>query len=164
MRITFKSLLIAGGLALGAAAASFSPAQADGRGAITLGGPNFSVTLGQSVDYGRGYGRGYGHGYGRRGVCTPRAALRKAERRGLRRAHIRRIGANRIVVSGRSRGQRINVVMGRHPSCPVFDVRSKGYRDFGRYEQPRVEPRRDEFRDRSNRGGRRDGQRRGRNG
>lgn len=63
--------------------------------------------------------------YGRRGrVCTPERALNRAERLGFRRVELERVGRNRIVVSGRRRGERLDIVFSREGrDCPVIDIR-----------------------------------------
>lgn len=59
--------------------------------------------------------------YDDRPRCSEGRALRKAERMGIRRAHIADIGRRTIEVRGRDRyGERIYVTFGRQPSCPVL--------------------------------------------
>lgn len=58
-------------------------------------------------------------------VCKPRRALRKAQRRGLRHAHIRRINRRGVVVAGRKWGKRVVMGFANHRSCPVRFVRSR---------------------------------------
>ena len=53
--------------------------------------------------------------------CTEGRALNKAERMGIRRAHVADIGRRTIEVRGRDRyGDRIRVTFGRQPSCPIL--------------------------------------------
>ena len=119
-----KTLLVAGGLALGLSGFAATNAQA-GQTALTFGSPDFSITIGSGVQPVRHWHRDRGF---RRGVCNPRRALRKAHRRGLNRPHVQRINRKRIVVAGWSRGERIVMGMGRHRSCPVHFVRERGHR------------------------------------
>jgi hypothetical protein len=51
--------------------------------------------------------------------CSPRRALFKAERLGLRRVFLRNVGRSTIRVSGRRHGDRVTVTFARAPSCPV---------------------------------------------
>lgn len=53
-------------------------------------------------------------------ACTPRHAVRKAERYGLRRAHVVRANRNIIKVRGHRHHQRVNMVFARAPGCPVI--------------------------------------------
>ncbi|MDF1600088.1 hypothetical protein PZ895_09885 [Mesorhizobium sp. YIM 152430] len=55
-----------------------------------------------------------------RGGCSPRDALRKADRMGIRRAEIVDVGRRSIEIIGRSRGERVWVVFGRAPHCPLI--------------------------------------------
>jgi hypothetical protein len=53
--------------------------------------------------------------------CSEGRALDKAERMGVRRARIDRIGRRTIEVRGRDRrGDRVSVVFGRERGCPVL--------------------------------------------
>jgi hypothetical protein len=55
--------------------------------------------------------------------CTPERALNKADRLGVRRARMGRVGSRSLQVSGRTRdGDRITISFGRWDrSCPVLD-------------------------------------------
>ena len=119
---SIKSIALAGTLALGAFAASSTTASAgDIRIGVHFDGPGFSFGIGDRHYHGhRGHRRHYGH----RRFCRPGKALRKAQRRGLRRAHIRRAGRRGVVVVGRKWGERVVMGFGRHRSCPVRFVRS----------------------------------------
>lgn len=66
-----------------------------------------------------------GHSYRRhvRRDCTPRQAVRKAERMGLRDVYVRNNNRNRIRVQGRERGDRIRVTFAKAPGCPVINYR-----------------------------------------
>lgn len=61
-------------------------------------------------------------------TCNPRRALRKAQRRGIRHAHIRRINGRGVVVAGRKWGERVVIGFANHRSCPVRFVRARGGR------------------------------------
>lgn len=53
--------------------------------------------------------------------CTENRALDKAERMGIRRARIERVGRRTIEVRGRNRhGERAYVTFGRERNCPVL--------------------------------------------
>jgi len=52
--------------------------------------------------------------------CSPREALNKASRMGIRGAHIRSENRNVIRVGGRSRGHRVTVVFANAPRCPII--------------------------------------------
>lgn len=125
----FKTLLIAGSLALGFSTLSTAPAYAAGNGSLTFGAADFSITIGKGVQRNRQWAPR--RNFRRHNVCNPRRALRKAYRRGLNRPHIHRVNRNRIVVAGWSRGERVMLGMGRHRSCPVKFVRNPGNRRSG---------------------------------
>ena len=104
-----KSALVAASLSLGAVAATTAPAAA-GDGYIQFDAPGISVGFGQRRHY-RDHGRriydhgGYDDRRYRRGRCTPRRAVRKARRNGIRRAHVVRAGRRGVVVAGRQWGR-----------------------------------------------------------
>lgn len=127
-----KTLIVAGGLALGLSGFSATTAQA-GQSLLTFGGPGYSVSIGNGVRPARHWNRD--RGFAARGICNPRRALRKARGQGIRNAHIRRIGPNRVVVVGRSRGERVVMGMGRHSSCPVQFVRVQDDYRYGRIDR-----------------------------
>jgi hypothetical protein len=52
--------------------------------------------------------------------CTPERALWKADRMGIHRARVVDVDRHSIVVRGRARGDRVHVVFGRAPSCPII--------------------------------------------
>ena len=56
--------------------------------------------------------------YGR--ACTPNRALNKAERLGLRRAHVVDVDRRTIKVAGRKYGERVRITFARAPNCPVI--------------------------------------------
>ncbi len=53
--------------------------------------------------------------------CSPERALDKAERLGVRRARVDRVGRRTIEVRGRLRGERVVVTVGRSRGCPILD-------------------------------------------
>jgi len=55
--------------------------------------------------------------------CTPRDAVRKAYRMGLRDVHVQRANRNTIRVTGRTRDERASIVFARAPHCPVIRAR-----------------------------------------
>ena len=111
-----KSFLIAGTVALGALSATAGTASADHRIGFEIGGPGFSFSFGD-----RGYRgfRDWDRPRYHRKRCSPRKAVRKARRKGLRRAHVVRVGHRGVIVAGRKWGERVVVGFGRHRSCPV---------------------------------------------
>ncbi|MFU0507364.1 hypothetical protein [Pseudaminobacter sp. NGMCC 1.201702] len=106
-----KIAVVSAILGLGTLAAVPATAQADNfYFGISSHGPSFGY-----------HGAGYGHGYGwDRRDCTPRKALRKAQRIGVHRAHIRSVNRHTIRVSGRKHGHRINVTFAKAPHCPII--------------------------------------------
>ena len=108
------------------------PAVAQDRGYYGLGGGQRPGAEFFAPDRGagrwdRGPGRWDRDGYrdrdewrGRGGGCSPRDALRKADRMGIRRAEIVGVGRRSIEIIGRSRGERVWVVFGRAPNCPLI--------------------------------------------
>lgn len=56
----------------------------------------------------------------RRGRCAPWMATRKAERFGLRRAHVVDISRHRVIVEGRKRGRFITVAFANDRGCPTL--------------------------------------------
>lgn len=61
----------------------------------------------------------WGHSKPKLPACSPRQALRKAERMGLRHVRIIREDRRAIQVSGRSYRDRAMVTFARAPHCPV---------------------------------------------
>lgn len=120
-----KSILIASTLALGTLSTTSGTASAEVRGGIFIGGPNFSVGIASGGhDYRHG---GYRHRHWKRphNRCSPRKAVRKAKRRGVRRAHVVRVGKRGVVVAGRKWGERVVIGFGRNRSCPVRFVEAR---------------------------------------
>jgi ABC-type sugar transport system substrate-binding protein len=52
--------------------------------------------------------------------CTPRRAVDKAERLGVRRARVVDVGRRTIDVAGRRHGERVIVTFARAPHCPII--------------------------------------------
>ncbi|MDD9908074.1 MAG: hypothetical protein OXR62_00115 [Ahrensia sp.] len=104
--------LIAGGLMSQSSAAH---AASDG---IFFDAPGFSLGFYDGPRY--GHRRGYRHAR-----CTPRRALRKARRNGVRRAHILRVGHRGVIVAGRQWGDRVVIGFGKRRGCPVRFVRAR---------------------------------------
>lgn len=52
-------------------------------------------------------------------ICTPRHAVRKAERLGIHRAHVVRANRRVIRVLGHRHHRRVGIVFARAPGCPV---------------------------------------------
>lgn len=104
-----RSLAVAATLAT-LAVASAAPAAADSfRFGVTIGDDRFH----QVRDY-----RPH-----RPALCGPGQALRKAERMGVRRAHVRKVNRRAVVIAGRSRGDHTLVRFARAPGCPVISFR-----------------------------------------
>jgi len=133
MTSKFKKIIAAATIALGtfgAVAATSTAAQADVRGGIHFSGPGFSVGFGD-FGYDRGpryryrdYRYDRGPRYGRH-FCRPGKAIRKAERRGIRRAHIVRSGRRGIVVAGRKWGERVVIGFRNNHRCSIRFVRAR---------------------------------------
>ncbi len=124
---SIKSIFIAGTVALGTLVAASSSAQAGSHGGIYFEGPGISVGFGDRHYRDRRWDRGdrWDRPRFRHRTCKPRKALRKARNRGLRRAHIVRVGYRGVIVAGRKWGDRVVIGFGRHRSCPVRFVRAR---------------------------------------
>ena len=112
---TIRTAALSAVIGLGTLAAAPATAQADSfYFGITPQGPTFGF-----YDGDRRWGRHHRPRYHRRD-CTPRQALRKADRMGVNRAYIR--GENRRVirVAGRTRGHRVAITFAKEPHCPVI--------------------------------------------
>lgn len=137
---TIKAATIA--LSIAGVAVFSAPATAGpSHGGISIGGAGFSISFGTGHGGYRGYRgyrghrgyrgggyRGYGYGdYGYRPVvrsCSPRRALRKARRIGLRDTYVARVKRHAIVIKGYRYGYPTRVKIGRAGRCPVLAVRS----------------------------------------
>lgn len=134
MFASFKTAALASVLGLGALAST--PAAAD---SMTFGVSDggVSITVSDRDGYGRGDGYrgggwdrdrdwrrddrrgGWDNGYGERRGCSPWRAVDKAERMGIRRARVVDSGYRGVVVRGHRYGDRVQVVFGNAPHCPV---------------------------------------------
>lgn len=115
-----KSIIIAGAVSLGALSTMGSSANAEVRGGIYFSGPGISIGFGD-----RHYGRRHWDAPRHYNRCRPGKAVRKAKRRGIRRAHIVRVGHRGVVVAGRKWGERVVIGFGNRRSCPVRFVRHR---------------------------------------
>ncbi len=131
-----RNLFIAGAVTLGAMFASSAPSSAEVRGGIYIGGPGYALGLTDTrspryyalPEYGgsRYYRNDRGYGYKRRANrCSAKRAVRKARRRGLRRAHIVRMGRRGVVVAGRKWGDRVVMGFDRSRHCRIRFVRAR---------------------------------------
>ncbi|WP_295806042.1 hypothetical protein [uncultured Nitratireductor sp.] len=103
-------------IGLGTLAAAPATAQADSLYfGFGIGGPSGGYIHGNS-------GRSHRAERPRRHhrACTPRQAVRKAERFGIRRARVVRANRNVIRVVGRTHRGRQHMVFARAPRCPVI--------------------------------------------
>lgn len=110
---------------LGALAAAPATAQADSfYFGISPAGPSFGFQSGHGrpgPGWDRGHDRGGRHwNRGGRGGCDARDALRKADRMGLNRVHVRSDNRHSIRVGGTRRGQFVTVVFSKAPNCPII--------------------------------------------
>ncbi|MEE9374982.1 MAG: hypothetical protein V3V04_01460 [Rhizobiaceae bacterium] len=136
-----KSALIAVTIGLGAIATTGGAAQAEVRGGVYFSGSGIGIEIGsghRSTHRRYGHRRHrYGHRYDRRNGwgrpdyrsnrCNPRKAVRKARRKGLRRAHIVRVNRRGVIVAGRRWGSRVVIGFDRSRRCNVKFVRSRHY-------------------------------------
>ena len=115
---TLKTLTLSAMIGLGGIAAMPAAAQADGL-YLNLGDNDagFGIYVGERERVHRRWDR---HSFRDERRCTPRRALDKAERIGLRRVAIRDVTRNRIVVTGRDRGDWVSVTFGRGRNCPII--------------------------------------------
>ncbi|MEP4537704.1 MAG: hypothetical protein ABJ021_11060 [Nitratireductor sp.] len=124
-----KTAALASLIGFGAIGATSTTALADGI-SIGIGGSGGHVSM-RSGDGGRHWGGGRHWRGGRdwrggrafRRACTPHRAVRKAERLGVRRAHVVRVNHRIIKVRGRARGERVAVIFARAPRCPIVAMR-----------------------------------------
>jgi len=112
-----KAIALTGALIVGGFAATTAPAEAGGRLSLELSGPGFYFNSDR-----RHHFRDRAH---RRNHCSPRKAVHKARRKGLRRAHVVRIGRRGVVVAGRKWGERIVMGFSRNRHCSVRFVRAR---------------------------------------
>ncbi|MDJ1462563.1 hypothetical protein [Nitratireductor sp. GZWM139] len=102
-------------IGLGTLAAAPTTAQADNLYfGFGIGDPSGGYVYGHN-------GRGHRAERPRRNrACTPRQAVRKAERFGMRRARVVKANRNIIRVVGRTHWGRQHIVFARAPRCPVI--------------------------------------------
>lgn len=106
-------------IGLGAIAAMLAGAQADGL-YLNYGGGHHNSS-GAGIYYGDDdYRPDYRHDRPYKQFCTPYRALDKAERLGLRRAHVVDVSRRTIQVSGRKYGERVRITFARAPNCPII--------------------------------------------
>lgn len=119
-----KTAALATLIGFGAIGATSTTALADGI-SIGIGGSGGHVSM-RFGDGGRHWGGGR-HWRGgrdfRRPACTTQRAVRKAQRLGVRRAHVVRVNHRIIKVRGRARGERVAVIFARAPRCPIVSIR-----------------------------------------
>ncbi|MGR6430263.1 hypothetical protein ACU5AY_05010 [Rhizobium sp. PAMB 3174] len=65
-------------------------------------------------------GRDFGRDFGRRPACSPWQAVDKAERFGVRRAHVVDMNRRTVVVDGRQHHRPVRLVFANVPGCPVI--------------------------------------------
>lgn len=120
MTAKLKTTLIAGLVALGGAFTMSAPAQA-GNLDITLsfGQPTFK-SVHHRPFYKKRYRPDRFHRYQR---CHVGKALRKARKRGIRRAHVWRVGRRGVVVGGYKWGEFVRIGFANHRRCPVRFVK-----------------------------------------
>ena len=114
-----KTAALSAMIGLGAIAAIPATAQAEG---VYLNYGSGHSGMGVGVQFGGDrYDYRDGYRYDRRydRACTPNRALNKAERLGLRRAHVVDVDRRTIKVAGRKYGERVRITFARTPNCPV---------------------------------------------
>ena len=112
-----KSIILAGALAMGALSATSGTASAEVYGGISFDGPGFSIGI-SNGGYNNNH-RDWRRPHSRSNRCRPGKAVHKAQRRGIRHAHVVRVSRRGVVVAGRKRGERVTMGFGRSRSCPV---------------------------------------------
>lgn len=123
---TLKSLAIAGTLAFGALATTAGTANAgDIRLGLSFGGPGYQIGLGDRFYHDSHYrGRHYrSHRRHYQRGCSPRRALRKARRKGLRGAYVHRVRNRAVVIGGYKRGGFVKIGFSNTRHCPVRFVK-----------------------------------------
>lgn len=116
-----KTAALSALIGLGAIAAMPAAAQAEGLYLNYGTGHHSGVGIGIQIggydryDY-RDYRRDRRHFRG----CSPQRALNKAERMGLRRAHVVDVDRRTIKVAGRKHGERVRITFARAPNCPIM--------------------------------------------
>jgi Ni/Co efflux regulator RcnB len=104
-------------IGLGTLAAAPATAQADSfYFGISPNGPSFGFHSDSSRRWDRNR-RDHRRSWDR---CSPREALRKADRMGVNRAYVRGANHRVIRIGGRKRGHRVAITFGKSPNCPVI--------------------------------------------
>ena len=120
MLTKLKTAALSAMIGLGAIAAVPATAQAEGLYLNYGTGHRSGVGIGVQVgDYDRYDYRDYRDNRRHYRACTPYRAVNKAERYGVRRAHVVDVSRRTITVAGRKWGERIRMTFGRSPNCPV---------------------------------------------
>jgi hypothetical protein len=120
MLTKLKTAVLSALIGLGTLAAIPATAQAEGLYLNYGSGHHSGVGIGVQIgDYDRDY-RDYRRDRRHFRGCTPNRALNKAERLGLRRAHVVDVDRRTIKVSGRKYGERVRITFARAPNCPVI--------------------------------------------
>ena len=115
-RNSIKATIIAVSLGLAGLAAQSGVASAHHKhGGIYIGSGGFHIGIG---DY-YGHSRRHHRDYRRHRVCRPGKALRKAQRLGVRRAYVARVGRRGVLIGGRKFGRHVIVGFGKRRHCPV---------------------------------------------
>ena len=118
MLTKFKTAALSALIGLGTLAAIPATAQAEGLYLNYGSGHRSGVGIDYDRDDYRDY-RDYRHDRRHYRACTPNRAVNKAERYGVRRAHVVDVNRRTITVAGRKWGERIRMTFGRSPNCPV---------------------------------------------
>ena len=112
-----RTIALSAVIGLGTLAAVPATAQADSfYFGITPNGPSFGFRGGDSS---RHWDRRHWDRRYHRSECSDRDALRKADRMGINRAHVRSSNRHVVRVSGRSRGRHVAVTFANERHCPV---------------------------------------------
>lgn len=118
MFATLKTAALAAAIGLGSIASVPMAAQAEG---LYLnyrdGNGSFGIGIGDQARY-NDHGR-YNHWKPQRKFCTPERAANKAERLGLHRVRVVDVTRHTIKVRGRAHGDRVTLVFGKEPHCPI---------------------------------------------
>ena len=119
-----KTAALSALVAFGTLAAIPATAQADGLYLNFGGRDGVGIRFGEShrADrWDRRHDRRHERRHERRAErCSPERALWKADRIGVNRARVVDVSKRSIVVRGRARGDRVTVVFGRAPNCPII--------------------------------------------
>lgn len=115
-----KTAALSALIGLGAITAVPATAQAEGVYLNYGSGHHSGVGIGVQIgDYDRYDYRDYRRDRHHFRGCSPERALNKAERMGVRRAHIVDVDRRTIKVAGRKHGDRVRLTFARAPNCPI---------------------------------------------